>query len=289
MPKKNISDQIADKLTEVTAKGAEQALVKADSQTAQKRAQMLAFDLGQIIGVKRAADYLSVRAIRAIEDFIAERAYLGLGFANVTDFLRSDFISFSKHQYYDAKKLVGQEGEEVYEMLESFGIPQDARLKLGPGDIRLENDHIIIADQRIPAHDQERILTVIKSVVADNQTLKAKTTKQEEQIKQGGKDLKELRKQLDQARKGHPTHETTPHDRAVLYVVEGFKLLTDEAASLSVEDAQAARAKVLALLDQQRTALLKAYRYEVVELEPEVKPIINKATLQEIADAEEEE
>ncbi len=290
MANKTLADKINDKVIAVRTDGASKALTKAETRQNVDRATQTAFDLGRIVGVKQAADYLGLQSLKAMENFIAEKGYLALGFPTVTEFFKSDFASIKKSNYYDSKKLVGQEGEELYEIFEEIGAPKKIRLLLGPGNVRLEGDSVVIGETRIPKDDPESIMVAFKTFSQEVQTLKAKTEKQDQQIKQGSKDLKELRKQLDQAKRGNlMPSESTPHDRALMFLVEAFKLLADEAEGLSAEDVVNAREKALTLINQQRETLLKAYRYEVPELDPTVKPVISKARLAEIAAEEDDE
>lgn len=286
---KTITDKIADTVTEVKAEKGQQALVKADARQNQTAALQTIFELGQIVGVKKTADYLSLRALRAMETFIQEKQYIALGYPTVAEFFKSDYLAIKKTTYYESKKLVEQEGEELYELFEQIGDLKKARLQLGDGTVRLEGNEVIIGETRVPKDNEDKIILAFKGLVAENQALKAKAEKQDEQIKQGGKDLKELKKQLDAAKKGKVTLDTPSHDRALMFVVEAFKLLTEEAEALAAEDVAPAREKALALIEQLRDGLLKAYQFEVPEIEPAVKPHISKAKLKEFADAEEDD
>lgn len=227
-----------------------------------KESMRLAFELGQVIGVKKAADYMNARSIRMIEQFIEQKQFLGLGFKTAVEFLKSDYVAIGKHQYYDAKKLIGREGEELYELLENAGIPKQDRLLLTPGDVRLEEDAIIIKDQRIPKDNEDRVVSAIKSLAAEVQELSKKSDLQAEKLKQGDKDNKELKKQITELRKNKisiTNEQSHPHNRAAMFVVEAFKTLIEEAEAF--DDETIAQA-TLAIINQQVAALEAAYGFE---------------------------
>lgn len=189
MTKKQQSLELAKE--HITRTAVESAAV---TQTEVEKEEALVY-LGGIGAISNLADKLSAQAIRALEVFEQSKGYKALGYDTFKDFLNeSRYSPVSKNQYYDRLGALTQEGDAAYDLLNSLKVPISKRKQLPAGAVRVEDDTLILGEQRIPLDDRRRVVDAITALAESNEEKARKIEKGTEQHKKLKQERDELKK-----------------------------------------------------------------------------------------------
>jgi hypothetical protein len=114
---------------------------------------------------------LDSRAIRALDAFRVEKLHEPLGYRHFDDFLsRSEHAPVSKSQFYDLRKVLQNEGDKLFDLLNSMGVPASRRRHLGPGWLTLEGSTVVAQidgeEARIPVNERTQIVEAVRLMSA---------------------------------------------------------------------------------------------------------------------------
>ena len=206
----------------------------------QKRKERTLFALGGIKAAEQiVASFVSAissQTLRALEVFQKDRMYLDLGFDKFVDFLQdSEFSPMTKSQYYERKNLIDNEGDIVYDYLNSIGLSVSIRKLLASNDkeITIEGDFLVVGDEKLAIQESSSIKNILLEIANDNRKLKEENTKKqlklekaEQTINDGSKQVEQLRRQLD------TNSEGSTFDRAQSRLINAFIKFNDELADV---------------------------------------------------------
>jgi hypothetical protein len=162
-----------------------------------KRAYMF---LGGIHTVQKMANSLKAQELRAIEAIETEKLYSDMGFETFNDFLKSEESPISKSSYYEKIKLLNNENEQVFDLLNEIGVAQSVRKLLGSGDydaITIEGDKVRIGENEADLSNFKVIKDLIESYADDCKRLNTKLQKGEDDNKRRKDQIRDLEEKLN--------------------------------------------------------------------------------------------
>jgi hypothetical protein len=199
---------------------------------------------GEMFGAVRFADALSrnlaAQTIRGLEAIQKNEGYKSYGFETFDEFLDNCPIpDMSKSKYYERRKVLELEGDEVFSVLSAFKVPISTRKLIGEGQIQIDGDQLIIGDQRADLTDMPTVKDLIKELANENRTLNEKGEKKDkeidslkEKLNTGAAEYEELRRAMDAQNDG------TPYERALSKAISALINLALEAKKLPLVESQ---------------------------------------------------
>lgn len=119
--------------------------------------------VGAANAIQRIATSLNAQAIRAWEQFQAEEGYKLYGYDTFVDFLNGHpHLGLTKSQYYDQRKVLTNEGEELFDLLNSLRVPVSTRKQIGAGSIEVNGDTITVGDKTASISDAKAVKALFK-------------------------------------------------------------------------------------------------------------------------------
>lgn len=206
--------------------------------------------LGRIQATDRIATNLTAEVVRTLILIEECKAYRALGYQQFVDYLAdSDVSVMTKHEYYNRKKLLETEGDELFDLYSMSGIPLHRRKLLGAGQVEVSDEGIYVhtddGDVRVERGDTTRFIELVSALAKSN----AEKTKKIEKGKDDFRRLKDKLLRLEDlpdsdrtTKKTSQSHaaaivglaalaaelERTPEAACAAYVDEHFPLLVSQ-------------------------------------------------------------
>ncbi|MBS1793382.1 MAG: hypothetical protein JSS81_05985 [Acidobacteria bacterium] len=166
--------------------------------------------IGAIGAVNHIAAALSAQTMRGLQKIRDEKIFESLGFNRFDDFLNdSDLSPMTYRQFIDREKLLENEGDELFDVLNTLRMSQKQRRLLGSGNVQIDESKqtvLIITGENleedveeISINDRTRLLQTLSALADQAAVLNQKTIRQKTQIERGERQVEELRKKLDDA------------------------------------------------------------------------------------------
>lgn len=148
--------------------------------------------------INRLSGDLALQTMQALEVFQTNKMYEQYGFKSFADFLdKCPSSPMTKNQYYDRKKLLDQEGEEAFNLLNSLNVAAKHRKLLTAGDIVLDGDQLIVGNKAVAINDAKAVRKAIAQAVQRFETIEAKSAKAEKEIEKLKKQVEELKAEAE--------------------------------------------------------------------------------------------
>jgi hypothetical protein len=207
-------------------------------ESASTRAKLI--EASQLLGAVRATNTLgrniAAQSFRGLMLFRDRKDHEAFGFERFDDFLNEHPQSpMTKNQFYDRLNVIEREGDEAFDLLNSLRVPLSTRKLLASGVVQIDNDVITIGEETINVADSTRVMEALK-------ILARKGDEQKRTIDRGKKEVKSLKKQLDQAEHGPQAHkDSTPYGNALVVAICALTALAGEADKLPMDEMMAVR------------------------------------------------
>lgn len=221
-----------------------------------------AFVLGGMRAVRNLAEEMNSQIMRAVQRVRDEELYKPLGFTRFDTFLdESHYSPMTYKQFNDREKILLNEGDELFNLLNAINAPMAKRRLLGKGEVTVEGEEVIIRDEtaehRVDVSDRATLLSTL-SRLAD------KCSEQTRTIERGKKDNERLKKRLVNAEHAAlpAPLDRTPFADALFNAIASLGLLATRAGELSLVEVGLERDRAMTLLRQQWDALHKALRFD---------------------------
>lgn len=171
--------------------------------------------IGAVSAVNQIAAILSSQTMRGLQHIRDEKVFESLGFTRFDDFLNeSEYSPMSYRQFIDREKLLANEGDQLFDVLNTMKMSHKQRRLLGAGNVKIdeENGTVIVTTtvgpgdvsatrtEEIELSDRTRLLQTLSALADQNALLNDKTNKQKIKIERGEQDVIDLKKQLDEAK-----------------------------------------------------------------------------------------
>ena len=197
------------------------------------RVSQFAQRLGAIKAVAVLGHHLSSTAFREFQQYVEDNdgeAWRAIGrYTNLVDFLNSPDSPMTKHQYYSRRDAITREGDIAFDLLNALDISLRGRKLLGEGEIRIEEEEVVIGDNHIPISDRTQVRAIIATLIESRSTAQDTIEKQSRVIERGRKDVDKYKRRLvDAERRGGVPTDATPHGQALLTLVGSYRKLCDE-------------------------------------------------------------
>jgi hypothetical protein len=187
---------------------------------------------------------ISSQSMKALDFFQKEKMYLDLGYETFVDFLQnSEFSPMTKSQYYERKNLISNEGEVVYDYLNSIGLSVSVRKLLTENngkEISIEGDYFVVGEEKIEMKESSSIKNLLLEIANDNRKLKEENKKQAEKLEKGKGDFDRLKQRLSEAENSTATadYSKNPVEKMNAIALGGLSGLADELKKASLVDCQ---------------------------------------------------
>lgn len=225
-----------------------------------------AVSIGYITAFQKISNVLSAEFMRALIQFQEMKMHEALGYSRFENFLNeSPYSPMSKNQFYDRAKILETEGDELFDLLNNFGLAVSKRKLLGKGNIQLDGNKIIVIDPAtneeisFDAGDKSRILETITALADAN----ADKTKK---LDKGREDNERLKRKLNETEEALETARLSPNaanqdEIENCYMVVGSTMqrlnsLLEEATIVRVSQFENKSLRVLAAQYQQLNEII---------------------------------
>lgn len=180
-----------------------------------------AIRIGEVGAIGRLANNLTAQTIRALQIIRDNKDFEPLGFTRFDNFLDESPVSpMSYRQFIDREKLLAQEGDFLFDLLNDLRLSHKQRRLLGAGNVQVdeENGTVIVTasvggvaesvkTEEIDLKDRARLLQTLSALADQCSQLTEKNIKQTQKIERGEKDVEDLKRKLDDA-KNRPGERT---------------------------------------------------------------------------------
>lgn len=221
----------------------EQAIDTVAERTHQKQgARRLWQATGAIKLANQVANALGSQALHALETIRDEKLYLSEGYDTFDRFLDKDPDSPMSHDTFLRRvKLLKNEGEVVFDLLNSLNVPFNQR-KLLAGNVEVDGNELRIGDATCRLDDEVAIIDLIS-------TQHSKLLEQQRTIERGKKDIEKHKRRADEAEKravvANP--DATETGQALLTAAGAIKNLRERLEAASVEEKRALQEEIFEL------------------------------------------
>ncbi|KAK0039533.1 hypothetical protein Bpfe_031018 [Biomphalaria pfeifferi] len=170
--------------------------------------------IGEVGAIGRLANNLTAQTIRALQIVRDNKDFESLGFKRFDNFLDESPVSpMSYRQFIDREKLLAQEGDFLFDLLNDLRLSHKQRRLLGAGNVQVDEEKgtvIVTASvggvaeavktEEIDLQDRARLLQTLSALADQNSTLNETNIKQRQKIERGEKDVDDLKRKLDEAK-----------------------------------------------------------------------------------------
>ena len=191
-----MSTALQKKIRQVEDEHAEETLQNHLQNHSEKTKADALFSLGAIGAADKLARAIartmSANAMRSLMLFQENKMHEALGFARFDDFLNeSEYSPMTKSQFYERKALLEREGDGLFDLLNSSGIPIYKRKLLGTGQISLDGETVIIttelgdgtsSTQQIELNDRTQLLETLTALADRNSELAKKADERQKRL-----------------------------------------------------------------------------------------------------------
>jgi hypothetical protein len=180
-------------------------------QTADKLKERALIMIGAVGAVNHIAATLSAQTMRGLQTIRDEKIFESFGYTRFDDFLNeSEFSPMSYRQFIDREKLLENEGEKLFDVLNMSGMSHKQRRLLGSGYVQVDEAKgtvLIVTGEdmeedveEIELSDRNRLLQTLSALADQAAVLNQKNSKQKQQIERGEQQVEDLKKKLDEAK-----------------------------------------------------------------------------------------
>ena len=228
-----MSKTVKEKIELVKTETAAATVQKIEVMQGEAATLQAAMMLGGIRVANSIAEATALQVMQALKSFQESKGYTSFGYDTFDKFLDNCPQSpMSKSQYYERRKLLSAEGDEVFQFMTALNVPMSTRKALKRGEIVIETDGVRVGDEVINFSQEARIRSVLKSLVD-------KTTTQAQTIERGKLEIKAKAKQIAEAQASASVRASEDSDsepgQIYMRLLSGFANLEREIASLSAE------------------------------------------------------
>jgi len=243
---------------------------KSESEALATSGAMMRDDVMQMLGAARYAEWIADQSASHVMQFLMtvedQKLYLATGDASFVDFLERSGLK-KKSSYYNHRKLLLNEGPELFDVMEQLGIPARIRRQITAGDVRLDGKDVYIGgelfDPGSPTIAKQVIEQLVKEKIkaeedaADNaKRLELKADKLEavsELLEKVDRENETLRSQIAYL-KEKPTHDAIFTD-----LVARLRTFTDSLDYMEAEDRDQKAPMEMAIFERCFAELKDAY------------------------------
>ena len=253
---------------------AENALVQIQAKNFEVKKENALTLIGGIGAINSLAVTLSAEVMRALETMQTQKVHESLGYQRFADFLdNSSHSPMSKSTYYERKKILDNEGDIIFDLLNGLSMPISKRKLLGKGNIQVDGEMVIVIDgeeeTEIELNDRTRLLETLTALADRSTTLDQRLKKRDKDIEKLTGKITELDEENDRILAYKKSDFQDNHAIAVLQITSAFTTLQSEAEKLSKAEKQKSAPNTFELIAEWQERLSVAY--ERNESEPKAK------------------
>ncbi|MCC6328954.1 MAG: hypothetical protein IT174_10590 [Acidobacteria bacterium] len=207
--------------------------------------------LGRIQATDRIANNLTAEVVRTLILIEECKAYRALGYQQFVDYLAdSDVSVMTKHEFYNRKKLLETEGDELFDLFSISGIPLHKRKLLAAGQVEISAEGIYVhtdsGDVHVGHGETTRFIELVSALAKSN----ADKTKK---LEKGKDDFRRLKERLLKIEDDPASGRTvSTFDQVHTVAIGGL-------AALAAELEQATEAELLQYADGQLLLLASQF------------------------------
>lgn len=256
-------------------------------------------EFGMMVGASSVANAIAqstmAKSIRILQTVRDNKLYEAQGYARFDDFLNASPHSPMGYKTFNRyENLLKEEGEVVFETLNTIGVTLSNR-KLLAGDVEALNENELrVGDETINLNDKTHVQTAIKALAEKRAKEQVEVKKLKEKLEKGADENTKLKQEIDRLKLGSPIDEDNsahPHAVALMNLSVAFMLLADEAEQLEEDEKQQLAPRTFKTIAAQMDKLSIAYnrtsggktRKKKNDL-PEVLPTVSDDELAELMD-----
>jgi hypothetical protein len=196
--------------------------------------------LGRVQAADRIAETLRSETMRAMILVEEQNKYKALGFPTFVAFLRSPHSPLTKNQYYDRKKLLLKEGDQLFNLYPSLGISVQRRKLLGEGQVSLDGETVTVKNGEeqieVDIRDRARIAELI-TALTDATAAKVRTLEKTElALDKAMDDNAELKKKFEDLKASKAAEFDGRTSREFAALLGCFEALIEESAKLAAAE-----------------------------------------------------
>lgn len=221
------------------------------------------FFVGNLTAAGNIGKALTAETLRGWIQFQEKEVYQYLGFKTFNQFLKeSPYSPMSRTRFYEKKSLLDSEGDQLFDIFNIAGISERKRKLLGAGNLKIEQDKLIVKDQEqeveIDLTDNAQLVQTLTAVV-DRSTAQAKKLEQKQQsVERAEEKIEKLNTELEDL-KISKTSELDSASSALIQFTASAKFLIEQIEALPAEQASETAVRALTDLSIVKNQLLKFY------------------------------
>lgn len=241
---------LKEKINRIRDEQADETLDAMLAASAQRNQQRAFIALGALGAFDNLARTLSAQVIRGLDAFREAKLHESLGFPHFDDFLReSQYSPVSKSQFYERRKVLEQEGDAIFDILNGLSVPISKRKLIGRGSLAIEGDNLILKSEgeeiEISLRDRTRIVETISSLADKTFELDKKLKKQ------------------TAVKAANPAQEENPYSAALVNLVSAFTAFDLHAGKLAPHEKETLAPKAFELIAAQMERLSESFGRKV--------------------------
>ena len=222
----------------------------------------------QIIGALAASSaivrHLHSETMRGWIEFQQRQLYKKIGYKSFNDFLsQSSNSPMPRAAFYERKALLEREGDQVFDLFNSLGIPFRRRKLLGAEKIELKDDRIVIEEQpdqkiEIELDNKARLVETITAVIDRDAASKKRLNRARQTIDRSEQKIEQLNKKVERIKRKEFI-ELDAHASALVAAVVSLKKLLKEVEKLPPEEKDRVSTEAAGEISLLLETVLKAY------------------------------
>lgn len=168
--------------------------------------------LGAVKTVNHMNAYFSSQTIRGLQRIRDEKHFEQFGFSRFDDFLdESPHSPMSYKQFYDREKALINEGDEMFDVLNSLNFSLRKRRLLGAGNVVLEDNKMLIKrisedggeyTEEVSISDQQKLIQTLSALADQTARLQNENEKQKTRLNRRDRDIEQLTEQIQKGTGG---------------------------------------------------------------------------------------
>lgn len=228
-----MSTALQKKIREVEDQHAEETLQNHLQNHSQQEMTKAAFAIGAIAAISNLSRVLSSKSMRDLMIFQEMKMHETLGFSRFDDFLNeSEYSPMTKSQFYERKAVLEKEGDSLFDLLNSSGVPIYKRKLLGTGQISVEGEIVTIKTelgdgnssvQQIELNDRTRLLETLTALADRNSELARKADKKQELLDKQKNALLKAEEEIERVKTEKRVEAgLDPHSNSLMNLIGAF-------------------------------------------------------------------
>jgi hypothetical protein len=200
---------------------------------------------------------LSAQVMYALQRAQESKEHEKLGFKSFDEMLDHwDRSPMKSSKYYRLRKQLEEEGPQFFDLMSTLKVPASTR-KLLKGQMRIEDDELVIGNDRLPLTETTRLKAVLKHIALEQEKAANKQTALEKEVKDLKNKLVETVKAA--SKRNGDAKQNTPHEQAFALALLALNELIKEAEALEGAEKEQVRGNVLNKLGEFTVRLNEAY------------------------------